>query len=472
MVLGYTYTVEILNVVSKTQEFSNDLTTPMSAYLKLSAPYTFLLESVEQGAAVGRYSMIGIDPIIKVQGYTNYMALITTNENTVIDGDPLKKLDALYRHIYHQHTGGTPIKNGFFGYFTWEIIEKIEAINLKKNDGLLYEFQWPSVLIIFDHVSQSIHITASQLGPFDATEKINQVLEKIRRPLPATQHINVISPMDMDWNLVKTNWGKSEFMTAVETIQHHIKEGDIFQGVLSQKLFITSNQDSLSVYRALRHINPSPYMFYFNYGEYKVIGSSPEMLVRARQGKATVRPIAGTRKREYGREDDLIEDLKNDEKEVAEHIMLVDLGRNDLGRICNINTIDVSDMMSIEMYSHVIHMVTNVTGELLRGATPVDILRAVFPAGTLSGAPKIKAIQIIDSVEPYPRHLYGGAIGYFNTDGDVDFCIAIRTLVSRVPGQYELQVGAGIVNDSIPENEYNETLNKAQGVLMACLDRS
>lgn len=225
----------------------------------------------------------------------------------------------------------------------------------------------------------------------------------------------------------------------------------------------------MDVYRALRHINPSPYMFYFNYGDYHLIGSSPEILVKATKGQATLRPIAGTRKRHIQNDDTLITELKADEKEVAEHIMLVDLGRNDLGRVCQFDSVKVSDLMGIDVYSHVIHMVTNVTGELLYGVTPIDLIKTVFPAGTVSGAPKIRAIEIINQLEPTPRGFYSGAVGYFNLDGDTDFCIAIRTIVKNQHGDYDVQAGAGIVNDSVPENEYNETLTKAEGVLLACL---
>ena len=463
--------MKLINIYSITQEFNNDLTTPMAAYLKLNESDAFFLESVEKGTAIGRYSMIGFDPLLKVQGYDDYMALIKEQAPTVMDGDPLQRLNLLYKNIKHHQTGGTPIKNGFFGHFTWEIISKIEAVDVQRKHDQLYEFQWPSTLIIFDHVQQSIHITISQFDSFDASDKINQVLQKIQRPLPATKHMTIIQPTDIDWGQVRTNWSKEGFKDGVEKIKQHIKEGDIFQGVISQKFRVTSDQDSLSVYRALRHINPSPYMFYFNYGNYQLIGSSPEVLVKASNGRATVRPIAGTRKRSFGDESALVDELKNDEKEIAEHIMLVDLGRNDLGRVCNNKTVTVSDLMTIETYSHVIHMVTNVEGELLHGVTPIDLLKAVFPAGTVSGAPKVRAIEIVNDIEPDPRHIYSGAVGYFNMEGDVDFCIAIRTIVRDEEGRYEVQAGAGIVNDSVPENEYKETLNKAQGVLMACLTK-
>ena len=272
----------------------------------------------------------------------------------------------------------------------------------------------------------------------------------------------------MDWDKVDFKWSKDGYENAVLKIKEHIKEGDIFQAVLSQRFTVQTKQDSLSIYRALRHINPSPYMFYFNYGDYKLIGSSPEILVKSTAGKAVLRPIAGTRKRTFKNEDELIEDLKNDEKEVAEHIMLVDLGRNDLGRVCHFDSIKINDLMTIERYSHVLHMVTNIEGALKNNVTPIDLFKATFPAGTVSGAPKIKAIELINGLEPIARDAYAGSVGYFSFDGDCDFCISIRTIIQNEDG-YHVQAGAGIVNDSIPENEYNETKSKAQGVLLACL---
>ena len=460
--------MESINVTSVTQAFNNDLTTPMAAYLKLNEPDAFFLESVEKGASIGRYSMIGLEPLIKVQGYDDYMMVMKQGEQVMVDGHPLENLNLMYKSMTHTQVGKTPIKIGFFGHFTWEVMSAIEGVNLNRASDQLYEFQIPKKLIVFDHAQQEITITITSFEVGDGKDEMADVIEKIQSPLPAALHASISQPVAINWDKVSSNWTKEGFESGVEKVKAHIKEGDIFQGVISQKFRVEREKDSLSVYRALRHINPSPYMFYFNYGDYKIIGSSPEILVKASGGKATVRPIAGTRKRTYENEDALVEDLKNDEKEVAEHIMLVDLGRNDLGRVCKYNSVKISDLMTIEAYSHVLHMVTNVEGELADGMTPIDLFKATFPAGTVSGAPKIRAIEIINEVEPDPRHIYSGSVGYFNLEGDVDFCIAIRSIIADSKG-YTVQAGAGIVNDSVPENEYHETRNKAQGVLMACL---
>ncbi len=460
--------MESIHLHSITKDFNNDLTTPMAAYLRLNEPDAFFLESVEKGATIGRYSMIGLDPLVKVKGYDSYINLEKQGEQQLIDGHPLDLLDDLYKTMSHNQIGETPMKVGFFGHFRWDVITAIESIKLNRESDYLYDFQIPKKLIIFDHAMQKIHITITGINSVDGNVEISDILTKIQQPFEPTEFSSISKQVAINWNNVNSNWDKVGFENAVKKVKHHIKEGDIFQGVISQKFNVRREKDSLSVYRSLRHINPSPYMFYFNYGDYKIIGSSPEILVKAVDGIATVRPIAGTRKRTFKDEGKLIEDLKQDEKEVAEHVMLVDLGRNDLGRVCQYDSVKISDMMSIETYSHVIHMVTNVDGELKPNMTPIDLFKAVFPAGTVSGAPKIKAIQIIDDVEPDPRSIYSGSVGYFNLDGDVDFCITIRSIIAE-DGHYTVQAGAGIVNDSVPENEYNETKNKAQGVLMACL---
>lgn len=461
--------VSTIGIYSVSKVFNNDLTTPMSAYLKLNKTDSFLLESVEKGTSVGRYSIIGQDPLLKVQGYSNYMVLNKDGDQHIVDKPPLDALNALYRSIDHHCSHNDDIPLGFYGYFKWDIIGHIEALSVNSDSDQCFEFQLPKTLIVFDHAKQTMRITISQLAPIDSMDDMNRVLQDIQNPLVSQVHAKVVEPMAMDWDQVYSHWSKDGFEDGVQAVKGFIKEGDIFQGVLSQKFTIKGGKSSLDVYRALRHINPSPYMFYFNYGDYHLIGSSPEILVKATKGQATLRPIAGTRKRHIQNDDTLITELKADEKEVAEHIMLVDLGRNDLGRVCQFDSVKVSDLMGIDVYSHVIHMVTNVTGELLYGVTPIDLIKTVFPAGTVSGAPKIRAIEIINQLEPTPRGFYSGAVGYFNLDGDTDFCIAIRTIVKNQHGDYDVQAGAGIVNDSVPENEYNETLTKAEGVLLACL---
>ena len=455
-------------IYSKTCQFNNDLLTPIAAYLKLNQSDAFFLESVEKGHAIGQFSIIGFDPLIRMQGYNQYLLKIEGDNQLVIDGNPLDCLKTFYRQIDHVQEGDSPIKLGFFGHFCWEVIQVIESINVSNTNGPIFDFQIPKMLVVFDHAQQTISITQSDSKPITSTKDIELLFDSIKQPLPDSVQASISKPLEMDWSKVDSSWSKDGYEDAVLKIKDHIKEGDIFQAVLSQRFTVQTKQDSLSVYRALRHINPSPYMFYFNYGDYKLIGSSPEILVKSTSGKAILRPIAGTRLRTFENEDELIKDLKADEKEVAEHIMLVDLGRNDLGRVCHFDTIKINDLMTIERYSHVLHMVTNVEGTLKSNVSPIDLFKATFPAGTVSGAPKIKAIEIINGLEPIARDAYSGSVGYFSFDGDCDFCISIRTIIQNDDG-YHVQAGAGIVNDSIPENEYNETKNKAQGILLACL---
>ena len=340
---------------------------------------------------------------------------------------------------------------------------------MQQKDARLFDFQIPKILVVFDHADQVIYITNSDTKPIASDQAIRAVFDQLQSSLKDSRIHPISRPTDLDWRNVSSNWSQDGYEKAVLKAKDYIKEGDIFQAVLSQRFSMPKQKDSLSVYRSLRHINPSPYMFYFNYGNTKIIGSSPEILVKSSNGVATVRPIAGTRKRSGGNEAELIDDLKSDDKEVAEHIMLVDLGRNDLGRVCDYNTITTNDLMTIERYSHVLHMVTNVTGTLKENMTPIDLFKATFPAGTVSGAPKIRAIQIINELEPDARHIYSGSVGYFSFSGDCDFCIAIRTIIEDDDG-YHVQAGAGVVTDSLPENEYNETKSKAQGVIMACFN--
>jgi anthranilate synthase component 1 len=461
--------VNSLQIYSTTLAFNNDLLTPIAAYLKLNKPDAFFLESVEKGHAVGQYSMIGMDPLVRVQGYSDYVTYYHDDEQIMLDGNPLDHLETIYKSINHVQKGKTPIKLGFFGFFGWDVIQAIEKLHVKSSNSPVFDLQIPRVLIVFDHAQQLIYITCTDTEAVNHAAQIESIFNQMKTPLQDTIHAAISKPSTLDWDKVSTNWSKEGYESAVLKIKDHIKEGDIFQGVLSQRFTVPCEKDSLSVYRALRHINPSPYMFYFNYGDYKLIGSSPEILVKSNNGVATLRPIAGTRKRTYEHEDELVKDLKADDKEVAEHIMLVDLGRNDLGRVCFFDTIKVNDLMTIEQYSHVIHMVSNVTGKLKSSVSPIDLFKATFPAGTVSGAPKIKAIEIINDLEPDSRGVYSGSVGYFNFDGDCDFCIAIRTILQDDRG-YHVQAGAGIVNDSVPESEYNETKNKAQGVLMACFN--
>ena len=458
-----------IKIYCQTQQFSSDLTTPMAAYLNFNAPYSFLLESVEQGEKIGRYSMIGYDPLILARGYDHYMSIQTDEDVVMHDGNSLDLLNDLYCSIDCQEHPLSPIQNGFFGYFAWEVMSQIETVNLHtKPDDCLFQYQLPKCFIVFDHVKQAIFLTVSSLSPIKAAD-FESYISKMSQLTGAKLALVHDFPASFDWDGIESNVSQADYEASVDTIKDYIKEGDIFQAVASQRFAIKQTKKPLAVYRSLRQINPSPYMFYFNYDEFHIIGSSPEILVQASNNRARVRPIAGTRRRTFKNEAALIKDLKADEKEIAEHIMLVDLGRNDLGRVCDFNSIKVSDLMSIETYSHVIHMVTNVDGNLKEDMTPIDLFKATFPAGTVSGAPKIRAIDILTEIEPEARGIYSGAVGYFNFQGDVDLCIAIRTIIAK-DRHYYVQAGAGIVHDSVPNSEYEETKSKAQGVLLACLD--
>jgi anthranilate synthase component 1 len=468
-VIRYNNDVKSTVVYSKTEFFSNDIVTPMAAYLTLDRPNAFFLESVEKGHAMGRFSIIGLDPLIRLKGYEDRLEYTANGKVQIVKGNPLDTLSDISRAMDHRPTGGSPIKSGFFGYFSWDIIQSIEPVTVHAGNAPLFDFQMPKYLIVFDHARQLMYITQSSVEPLITNDGILAMKRTIMGPLPVGADDEVSHPPTLDWDQVSSNWSKSGYEAAVDTIKEHIKEGDIFQAVLSQRFWVPQKKSPLAVYRSLRQINPSPYMFYFNYGDTKIIGSSPEILVKSQDGAATLRPIAGTRLRVRGNESALIESLTSDEKEVSEHIMLVDLGRNDLGRVCDTDSIQISDLMSIEQYSHVIHMVTNVQGSLTPNTTPMDVFKATFPAGTVSGAPKIRAIEIINHLEPTPRGIYSGSVGYFNLDGACDFCISIRTIVAS-DGAYHVQAGAGIVNDSVPDSEYNETKNKAQGILLACFN--
>jgi len=329
--------------------------------------------------------------------------------------------------------------------------------------------------LIFDNVAQTIKIVSNaHLSNENIEESYNQAVKnidaiekKLRTSLPANVN-NESSPKIDSLKRIESNFEKEHFINAVQKIKNYILEGDVIQVVLAQRLKFNISKDPFTIYRALRSINPSPYMYYLKFGDLKIVGSSPEILVRLEGEKIEVRPIAGTRKRGKSEEEDqaLENDLLDDEKELAEHIMLVDLGRNDVGRVAKTNSVSVNEKFTIERYSHVMHIVSNVQGELKKGLDGYDVLAATFPAGTLSGAPKVRAMEIIEELEPTRRGLYGGAVGYISFNGNMDTAIAIRTLLIKNNTAY-LGVGAGIVADSIAENEFEETMNKGKALLKA-----
>ncbi|MEK9728231.1 MAG: chorismate-binding protein, partial [Candidatus Margulisiibacteriota bacterium] len=308
-----------LKIYSKTIAFNNDLLTPIAAFLKLNQQDGFFLESVEKGHAVGQFSMIGFDPLYRVQGYADYITTSDNENQTMVDGNPLNELSKIYKRIQHHQDGETPVKIGFFGYFSWEVIQTIESIDFNLPNQKIFDFQIPKILIVFDHAKQMLSITETDFQPIRSTQRIENIYKNIRSPIADSHFEQVSMPSAVDWDHVESNWSKDGYESAVLKVKEHIREGDIFQAVISQRFSVPHQKDSLSVYRTLRHINPSPYMFYFNYGEFKLIGSSPEILVKCTDGVATLRPIAGTRKRTFNNEEALVAELKADEKEVAEH---------------------------------------------------------------------------------------------------------------------------------------------------------
>ncbi|MFH1429123.1 MAG: anthranilate synthase component I [Candidatus Margulisiibacteriota bacterium] len=438
------------NLIPVYKEIIADMETPVSAYHKIACTNSFLLESVEGGENVARYSFIG--------------------HGDIVDLDILQQFKpVIFSELPRFH-------GGVVGYFSYDYIRQIENIPDTNPDELNLpetRFIFAKNLLAFDHVKHKILIISNAFingsvddayknacSQIDILEK--KLLEEIK---PTTISINETTEPDF-----KSNFTKEEYCTVVEKAKEYIKAGDIFQVVPSQRFVTDIKETPFDIYRKLRIINPSPHMFYLNFGDFQIVGSSPEILVRLEKNTATVRPIAGTRPRGKTVEEDLTleKDLLADEKERAEHVMLLDLGRNDLGRVCEYNTVHPTDIMIIERYSHVMHLVSNVEGQLRKDKTAVDLFRACFPAGTVSGAPKIRAMEIIDELETVRRGAYAGSVGYFDFAGNMDTCITIRTIVIK-DGKAYIQAGGGIVADSVPETEYQETVNKAKAMMRACV---
>ena len=453
-----------------------DLDTPLSLYLKLAnQPFSYLLESVQSGERFGRYSIIGLPAKTRIvaHGFTVQVLqdnkVLETHENTNAL-DFVKSFQARFKTPPYEglprFTGGLA---GYFGYETIRYIEKRLA-NTSKPDALGV----PDVLLmvseeiaVVDNLSGKLYfIVYANPAEANAYEKAHQRLSDLVQMLRKTVAIPMAAPTAK--TQASSEFGEENFKAAVKKAQQYILEGDIMQVVLSQRMSQDFSAPPLSLYRALRSLNPSPYMFYYDMGDHHVVGASPEILVRLDDGIVTSRPIAGTRPRGKTREQDLAlaDELLADPKERAEHVQLMDLGRNDVGRVAQIGTVKVTDNMMIERYSHVMHIVSNVEGKLKPGLDAIDVLKATFPAGTVSGAPKVRAMEIIDELEPSKRSIYAGAVGYLGFNGDMDVAIAIRTGVIKDNKLY-VQAGAGIVADSIPQSEWDETQNKAKAVLRA-----
>ncbi len=483
------------NFVPVYQEWVADLDTPVSAWYKVCAgqPYSFLLESIEGGEKVARYSLVGCDPVWTLEARGQQTTQTHRDGSQVVfEGDPFAALaQCLEPYQPVKLPELPPGIGGLFGFWGYELISWIEPkVSIHPQDERnIPDGLWMQVdhLLVFDQVKRKIWAVAfADLRNANlkeayekACDRVSISVSKLSTPLsPEKTILEWKSPAERTSEQSETaeyqsNFTKEEFCNSVEKAKEYIKAGDIFQVVISQRLTTEYTSDPFSLYRSLRQINPSPYMAYFNFQDWQIIGSSPEVMVKAdldSEGNtiATVRPIAGTRKRgKTAKEDNaLAEDLLQDPKEIAEHVMLVDLGRNDLGRVCESGSVKVDELMTIERYSHVMHIVSNVVGKLAPGKTAWDLMKACFPAGTVSGAPKIRAMQIIHELEPSRRGAYSGVYGYYDFEGQLNSAIAIRTMVMR-DGKVSVQAGAGLVADSEPEKEYEETLNKARGLLEA-----
>ncbi|WP_139489164.1 anthranilate synthase component I [Brevibacillus dissolubilis] len=466
-----------------------DQETPIRLYHKFRQDNSFLLESVEGGARWARYSFIGLRPFmtIEAKGHDITIGRRGVEETETLHGNPVNTLRELTKPFTSPQLAGFPRLTGgavgFFGYNTLHYFEpklpphKKESVNVAD-----MRFLFIDELIAFDHLKQEIQLIVNlQVEAGDTPEVLEQkyaevcsrlldLSEKASAPLHSSLQLRPITVSNESAPKlpVKPNMEQEEFERIVREAKEYIAAGDIFQVVLSQRFSIETQVDPFSVYRVLRTLNPSPYMYILQYEGETIVGTSPELLVRVEDQKVEVRPIAGTRKRGATPEEDaaLAEDLLQDPKERAEHYMLLDLGRNDVGRVAEYGSVQVEEQMVIENYSHVMHIVSHVTGKLRKDLDAFDALLAAFPAGTVSGAPKIRAMEIIAELEPDARHTYSGAIGYISFTGNLDMCITIRTLLFK-DGVAHMQAGAGIVADSVPESEYQETVNKAAGMIRA-----
>ncbi|WP_306533736.1 anthranilate synthase component I [Geobacter sp.] len=466
------------NLIPVCREIMADMDTPVSAFRKIDdGPYSFLLESIEGGEKWGRYSFLGANPTTVIRTLGTTVELVTNGEvHATTSDDPLGFVREYLSRFRPVELPGLPrFFGGAVGYLGYDMVRHFERLATEKPAVI---GAWDScfvitdTILIFDTMRQKITVVsnahledgqAPEAAYAEAIARVDALIAKLRAPLPAMPAAPAVRTVSF-----ASNVPREAFEAAVEKSKEYVRAGDIIQVVLSQRFSGELTVEPLAIYRVLRTLNPSPYMFFLRMDDTLVVGASPEVMVRKEGDRVELRPIAGTRPRGATVEEDerLAEELLADPKERAEHVMLVDLGRNDLGRVCRTGTVKVSELMVIERYSHVMHIVSNVEGELEEGKDAFDVVRATFPAGTLSGAPKVRAMEIIDELEPVRREVYGGAVGYFSFSGNMDLAIAIRTLVIR-DGMVHLQAGAGIVADSNPAAEYQETVNKAMAVVKA-----
>lgn len=475
------------NLVPVYRRLLADTLTPVSAFEKISnGRYAFLLESASGGEKIARYSFLGADPFMTFKAHGDAIEIVsgeTVDRRTA--RDPIAALAEQLRPFRPAHLEGLPrFVGGAVGYAAYDAVRYIEHLPHPPPDPLglpdLY-FAFYDTMVIFDHLTKTIMVVSHARTPpgadlrnaYEAARaRVDEVVERLRTPVTKLSDDIVI---EGELHLkIDSNFERAAFEEAVKRCKEYIYAGDIFQVVLSQRLSARTTAPPFSVYRALRAMNPSPYMFYLHLDDIRLIGSSPEVMVKVEGNRATVRPIAGTRRRGRNEEEDarLAQELLHDPKERAEHIMLLDLGRNDIGRIARFGTVRIEEEMVIERYSHVMHMTSCVTGELRPGLTAFDAFRACFPAGTVSGAPKVRAMEILDELEPVRRGPYAGAVGYIDFSGNMDTCITIRTiLLTGVAGlggeRAYVQAGAGIVADSVPAREYEETIAKAKALFRA-----
>jgi len=457
-----------------------DTETPISAFQKIGREkFSYLLESGEGGDKLARYSFIGVDPFLIFQSKDTRIEIITEDEKKVHKENPLFYLRRLFAEFKVAPIKGLPrFFGGGVGYFGYDLVRFIEKLPKKAIDDLDIPdcfLVFARTILVFDHLTHQLWVIANiPLNGISTEATYDRAVIQIERviaQLKKSQSSSLEERREVDRkskSLPQSNIAQEEFIKKVKRVKEYILAGDAFQVVLSQRLARKSKVHPLKIYRSLRSLNPSPYMYYLNYGEIQVVGASPEPLVRLTDELVESKPIAGTRPRSKSEiEDmDLEKEMLNDEKEKAEHTMLVDLARNDLGRICRPGTVEVSNFMKVEKFSHVMHLVSEVEGRIQPTKDAFDVLEACFPAGTVSGAPKVRAMEIIDELEPNCRGPYAGAVGYIGFNGNMDTCITIRTIIFKGNQAY-VQVGAGIVADSIPEMEYKETLNKSKAMLKA-----
>lgn len=470
------------NHIPVTREIFADLDTPLSTYLKVaSGPYSYLLESANQGGEKwARYSMVGLPSsrVLKVFGHEVIEQRHGLDVARHYCDDPLAFIEDFQAQFRYPPINDLPIyTGGLVGYFGYDTVRYVEH---RVHDTAPPDvIGTPDILLmvsnevmVFDNVKGKIHVIVhadpAEDDAFDkANARLDEMVGKMHGDLPESVRTPVVGPPLHEEDF-QSSYGRERFMADVERIREYVVAGDVMQVVLSQRMSVSFESDPVNLYRALRSLNPSPYMYYMDLDEFHIVSSSPEILARLDHGEVTVRPLAGTRRRGRDEADDraMEADLLADPKEIAEHLMLIDLGRNDIGRVCQIGSVDVTEMMIVERYAHVMHIASNVIGQVRPDVSAMDVLRATLPVGTLSGAPKVRSLEIIDELEPEKRGIFGGAVGYLSWNGNMDTAIAIRTAILK-DGRLYVQAGAGVVADSRPELEWKETMNKARSLFRA-----